>query len=198
MMPAMTHAALSRDEKGGLQLSELVLLPFALMLALFRCFFGDKLQWARRQRRSRPMPKNWQQHYDQLRLAEWSVIELTQAGLAQLLSGKPLDLEGVETADPPEDWVCPMPASAFAMHRRIEVVLAFNADPEGRIRRLARRAARRTARRTAAAIAAVAVVASAFPSLAAPAAVAAVVAAPAIAPRIRAPPQPDDCLTPTA
>jgi hypothetical protein len=86
-----------------------------------------------------------------------------------------------------------MPASAFAMHRRIEAVLAFNADPEGRIRRLARRAARR-----AAAIAAVAVVASAFPSLAAPAAVAAVVAAPAIAPRIRAPPQPDDCLTPTA
>jgi hypothetical protein len=192
-MPAMTHAALIAEKKDSLQLSELVLLPFALMLALFRCFFGEKLQWARRQRRSRPMPTNWRQHYDRLRLAEWSVVELTRAGLAQLLSGKPLDLEGIETADPPEDWVCPMPASAFAMHRRIEAVLAFNADPEGRIRRLARRAARR-----AAAIAAVAVVASAFPSLAAPAAVAAVVAAPAIAPRIRAPPQPDDCLTPTA
>jgi hypothetical protein len=192
MMPAMTHAALMSEEKPGVQLSELVLLPFALMLALFRCFFGERLQWARRQRRSRPMPKNWRQHYDQLRLAEWSVAELTRAGLTQLLSGKPLDLEGIETADPPEDWVCPMPASAFAMHRRIEAVLAFNADPEGRIRRLARRAARRTAAAIAAAVA------STDPPLRAPAAVAAVVAAPAIAPRIRAPPQPGDCLTPTA
>jgi hypothetical protein len=190
-MPAMTHAALIPEEKRSFDLSELVLLPFALMLALFRCFFGEKLQWARRQRRSRPMPTNWRQHYDQLRLAEWSVAELTRAGLAQLLSGKPLDLEGLETADPPEDWVCPMPASAFAMHRRIEAVLAFNADPEGRIRRLARRAVRR-----AAAIAAA--VASTAPPSVAPATVAAVVAAPAIAPRIRAPPQPDDCLTPTA
>jgi hypothetical protein len=188
----MTHAALMSEEKPGLQLSELVLLPFALMLALFRCFFGDKLQWARRQRRSRSMPTNWRQHYDRLRLAEWSVVELTRAGLAQLLAGKPLDLEGIETADPPEDWVCPMPASAFAMHRRIEAVLAFNADPEGRIRRLARRAARRTAAAIAAAVA------STDPPLRAPAAVAAVVAAPAIAPRIRAPPQPGDCLTPTA
>jgi hypothetical protein len=192
-MPAMTHAALMSEEKPGLQLSELVLLPFALMLALFRCFFGEKLQWARRQRRSRPMPKNWQQHYDQLRLAEWSVAELTRAGLAQLLAGKPLDLEGIETTDPPEDWVCLMPASAYEMHRRIEAVLAFNVDPEGRIRRLARRAASQTA----AAIAAAAV-ASTDPPLRAPAAVAAVVAAPAIAPRIRAPPQPGDCLTPTA
>jgi hypothetical protein len=104
-MPAMTHAALSRDEKPGLQLSEL--LPFALMLALFRCFFGEKLQWARRQRRSRPMPKNWRQHYDQLRLAEWSVAELTRTGLAQLLSGKPLDLEGIETTDPPRTGSAP-------------------------------------------------------------------------------------------
>jgi hypothetical protein len=181
----MTHAALIAEKKDSLQLSELALLPFALMLALFRCFFGEKLQWARRQRRSRPMPKNWQQHYDQLRLAEWSVAELTRAGLAQLLSGQPLDLEGIETTDPPEDWVCPMPASAFATHRRIEAVLAFNADPEGRIRRLARRAVRRTA----AAAVAIAVVASAFPSHRAPATLAAVVAAPAIAPRIRAPPR---------
>jgi hypothetical protein len=82
-----------------------------------------------------------------------------------------------------------MPASAFAMHRRIEAVLAFNADPEGRIRRLARRAVRRTA----AAIAAAAV-ASIAPPLGAPATLAAVVAAPAIAPRIRAPPQPGELL----
>jgi hypothetical protein len=182
----MTHAALIAERKPGLQLSELVLLPFALMLALFRCFFGEKLQWARRQRRSRPMPTNWRQHYDQLRLAEWSVVELTRAGLAQLLAGKPLDLEGIETTDPPEDWVCPRPASAFAMHRRIEAVLAFNADPEGRIRRLARRAVRRTA--------AVAVVASTDPPPVAPATAAAVVAAPAIAPRIRAPPEPGELL----
>jgi hypothetical protein len=84
-----------------------------------------------------------------------------------------------------------MPASAFAMHRRIEAVLAFNADPEGRIRRLARRAARRTA----AAIAAAAV-ASIAPPLAAQAAaaVAPVVVTPAIAPRIRAPPKPGNLL----
>jgi hypothetical protein len=85
-----------------------------------------------------------------------------------------------------------MPASAFAMHRRIEAVLAFNADPEGRIRRLARRAARRIAAAIAAAVA------STAPPPVAPARAAAVVAAPAIAPRIRAPPQPGDCLTPTA
>jgi hypothetical protein len=72
----MTHAALIPEERRSFDLSELVLLPFALMLALFRCFFGEKLQWARRQRRSRPMPTNWRQHYDRLRLAEWSVVDL--------------------------------------------------------------------------------------------------------------------------
>jgi hypothetical protein len=182
----MTHAALIPEERRSFDLSELVLLPFALMLALFRCFFGEKLQWARRQRRSRPMPTNWRQHYAELRFAEWSVVELTRTGLARLLAGKPLDLEGIETTDPPEDWICPMPTSAFAMHRRIEAVLAFNADPEGRIRSLARRAVRRTA--------AVAVVASTDPPPVAPATAAAVVAAPAIAPRIRAPPEPGELL----
>jgi hypothetical protein len=87
-----------------------------------------------------------------------------------------------------------MPASAFAMHRRIEAVLAFNADPEGRIRRLARRAARRTAAAIAAVVASiVALLASPLAAQAA-AAVAPVVVTPAIAPRIRAPPQPGELL----
>jgi hypothetical protein len=85
-----------------------------------------------------------------------------------------------------------MPASAFAMHRRIEAVLAFNADPEGRIRRLALRAASRTA---AAAVAASIVAPLGSPLAAqAAAAVAPVVVTPAIAPRIRAPPQPGNLL----
>lgn len=95
----MSHATIHEEERNSgacprprLQpaawdLSELWRLPFALMLMLFRAFFRRKLDWLREQRRTRPQPKNWREHYDQLRLAEWSVIEVSEAGLAQLLSG---------------------------------------------------------------------------------------------------------------
>jgi len=120
-------------------LSDLWRLPFALMLVLFRAFFRRKLDWLREQRRTRPQPKNWRDHVEGLHLAEWSVIEVSEAGLAQLLAGKELNLHGILPRDPPDDWHWPCPRSAFEMHRRIEALIAFNADPEGRIRRMARR-----------------------------------------------------------
>ena len=66
----MTHAAINREEESQAcplagpearpgrpvpwGIPELVLLPFALMLQLFCAFFAGKLDWLKRQRRTRP------------------------------------------------------------------------------------------------------------------------------------------------
>ena len=137
-MPAMTTTADPREAETGLSLKELMMLPVILLWMTFQVF-ARHVVTLKEMRRTRPLPINWQEHYERLRTVEWRIRGLTASGVAQILSGEELDLCQLFTdPDPPEEFG-QMPASAWEMHRRFEAIARFYADPERYIRRAAER-----------------------------------------------------------
>jgi len=137
-MPAMTTTADPREQETGLSLTELMMLPVILLWLTFQAFAQHVVK-LKELRRTRPMPMSWKEHWANLRLAEWHIRELTASGIEQIFSGKELDLHQlVMDPDPPEGFG-QMPASAWEMHRRLEAIARFHADPERHIRRAAQR-----------------------------------------------------------
>jgi hypothetical protein len=132
-----------KDTTDGFAISDLWLLPF-LLLAQMLARFCQNLVQLKVMRRTRPMPKDWQCFYPGLRQSEWAVRRLCHEGARRIILGEDLDLNALSyDPDPPEDFQPPMPHSALAMHRRLEDIARFHADPERFIRRHAERVRRR-------------------------------------------------------
>ena len=65
---------------------------------------------------------------------------LSFEGARQILLGGELDLSAITfDPEPPDSFQPPMPRSALAMHRRMEDLARFHADPERHVRRHAER-----------------------------------------------------------
>ncbi|HEX5007116.1 MAG TPA: hypothetical protein VFV70_08390, partial [Hyphomonadaceae bacterium] len=128
----------------GLALSDLWLLPLLLLVQVV-VTFSRHLAKLKAMRRTRPMPKDWRSFYSELRRCEWAIRQLTFAGARQIILGQDLDLAALgHDPEPPESFQPPLPRSALAMHRRMEDIARFHADPEGFIRRCANRIRART------------------------------------------------------
>ena len=111
-----------------------------LLLQMILQLFGQHLATLKQMRRSKPMPRDWQDFYPDLRDAEWPVHVLLSEGARQILFGERLDLGSIRfDPEPPESFCPPMPRSALAMHQRMEDLARFNADPERYVRRHAER-----------------------------------------------------------
>jgi hypothetical protein len=134
----MTAATSPCEQETGFSLKELIMLPVILLWLTLQAFAQHAVK-LKELRRTRPMPRNWQEHWSNLRLAEWHVQELTASGIAQLLSGGELDLGQLSMIPDPPGAFGQMPASAWEMHRRFEAIARFHAEPERYIRRAARR-----------------------------------------------------------
>jgi hypothetical protein len=134
----MTAREITSEPETGLSLKELMLLPVILLWLTFQVF-ARHVVTLKQMRRTRPLPINWREHYERLRIVEWRIRELTTSGVEQILSGRELDLTDLwGKPDPPEDFGA-MPASAWEMHRRFEAIARVHADPERYIRRAAER-----------------------------------------------------------
>jgi hypothetical protein len=120
--------------------SELWMLPLLLMQVIAG-LFSAHLARLKQMRRSRPLPANWRDHLEDLREAEWPILVLLAEGARQILSGRPLDLHAIACPEQPEDFQPAMPRNALSVHRRIENLVRFNANPEAYVRRHARRIA---------------------------------------------------------
>jgi hypothetical protein len=142
----MSHALEIRTEETpasaaaiALGASSLWMLPILLLQVILQ-LFGQHLSKLRQMRRSKPMPKHWQDFYPDLRDAEWPVHVLLSEGARQILSGERLDLHIITfDPEPPDSFQPSMPRSAIAMHQRMEDLARFNADPERYVRRHAER-----------------------------------------------------------
>jgi hypothetical protein len=145
----MPYALQSKPEDqpapaDGLAWSELWLLPILLLQLIFQKF-AQRLADLKQMRRTRPMPKDWQDFYPDLRKVEWAIRMLCFEGARQILFGEELDLTAIAfDPEPPDTFQPLMPRSALAMHRRIEDTTRFHADPERYIRRHATRVRNRT------------------------------------------------------
>ena len=138
----MNASAITSEKETGLSLTELMMLPVILVWLTFQAF-AQHVAKLKEKRRTKPLPINWQEHWPNLRQAEWHIRQLTASGVEQIFSGHDLDLHQlVMDPDPPEDFG-QMPASAWEMHRRFEAIARFHADPERYIRRAAERIAAR-------------------------------------------------------
>ena len=111
-------------------IADLWMLPL-LLLALIFDKFSRHLTSLKQMRRTRPMPRDWQSFYPDLRTSEWAIHMFSFEGARQILLGQDLDLRAISfDPDPPDSFCPPMPRSALAMHRRIEDIARFHADPE--------------------------------------------------------------------
>jgi hypothetical protein len=140
----MTYAQETRTEASpvtaeGLAWSDLWMLPL-LLLALICETFSRRLTRLKEMRRSRPFRKDWQSFYPDLRRCEWAVHWFCFEGARQIILGQDLDLAALGLdPEPPESFQPAMPRSALAMHKRLEDIARFHADPERWIRRHAER-----------------------------------------------------------
>ncbi len=118
------------------------LTPLVLLARLF-ARFRQHLAELKALRRTCRMPPAWEHYYSRLRLAEWAIRQFCEEGAQRLLSGEDLDLASLTClSEPPDDFQPPLPRSALAMHRRIEDITRFYANPERYIRRHATRVRR--------------------------------------------------------
>jgi hypothetical protein len=133
----------SPAQAAGIAVSDLWLIPL-LLLALMVDRFARHLGKLKAMRRTRPLPRDWQGFYPGLRRCEWAIHSLTVDGVRQILLGEDLDLAALSNdPEPPDDFQPAMPRSALSMHRRMEDIARFHADPERFIRRHAARIAAR-------------------------------------------------------
>ena len=123
----------------GFALSDLWMLPLLLLALIFEKF-SRRLTSLREMRRTKPMPKDWRSFYPDLRRCEWAIHWFCLEGSRQIILEGDLDLSALSLdPEPPESFQPPMPRSAIAMHRRMEDIARFHADPERWIRRHAER-----------------------------------------------------------
>ena len=123
----------------GFALSDLWMLPLLLLALIFEKF-SRRLTSLREMRRTKPMPKDWRSFYPDLRRCEWAIHWFCLEGARQIILEGDLDLSALSLdPEPPESFQPPMPRSAIAMHRRMEDIARFHADPERWIRRHAER-----------------------------------------------------------
>jgi hypothetical protein len=143
-MLGMAYALETRMEERpapaeGFALSGLWMLPI-LLLALIFDKFRRHLAKLKDMRRTRPMPKDWRSFYPDLRRSEWAIHWFCFEGARQIILGQDLDLSALSLdPEPPDSFQPSMPRSAIAMHRRLEDIARFHADPERWIRRHAER-----------------------------------------------------------
>jgi hypothetical protein len=143
-MLAMAYALETRTEERpapaeGFALSGLWMLPI-LLLALIFDKFRQHLARLKDMRRKRPLPKDWRSFYPDLRKSEWAIHWFCLEGARQIILGQDLDLSALSLdPEPPESFQPSMPRTAIAMHRRLEDIARFHADPERWIRRHAAR-----------------------------------------------------------
>jgi hypothetical protein len=142
----MTRALEMREEDSpapaaGFAVSDLWMIPLLLLALMFEKF-ARHLGKLKTMRRTRPLPRDWQGFYPGLRRCEWAIHSLTCDGARRILLGEDLDLAALShDPEPPEDFQPAMPRSALSMHRRMEDIARFHADPERFIRRCAARIA---------------------------------------------------------
>ena len=140
----MSYALEIRTEEtpapaDGFAISDLWMIPILLLALMFETF-SRHLVKLRQMRRTRPMPKDWQSFYPDLRTSEWAIRMVSFEGARQILLGGELDLSAISfDPEPPDNFQPPMPRSALAMHRRMEDLARFHADPERHVRRHAER-----------------------------------------------------------
>ena len=117
--------------------------PIAMFIAWLAHLF-EQIAKLKRVRRTTRFKHNWRDHWPDLRQCEWMRDQILAAGSAQLLAGKPLDLDAfIPTTEPPSDYGGPCPNTPFEMNRRFLAIARFNADPELAISAHAKRIARR-------------------------------------------------------
>ena len=117
--------------------------PIAMFIAWLAHLF-EQIAKLKRIRGTTKFKPNWRDHWPDLRQCEWMRDQILAAGSAQLLAGKPLDLDAfIPTTEPPSDYGGPCPKTPFEMNRRFLAMARFNADPEPAIRAHAKRIARR-------------------------------------------------------
>jgi len=148
----MTNAAnIAETEETDTTLSwdQLWMLPLILFHVICE-LFSNHVAHFKQLRRTRPMPKGWEELIEPLREAEWPVVSLRTEGARRILAGQPLDLASIVLTDPDPGQGWTEPRSAQAVHLRTLYVLKFTSNPEPYIRRHAARIARREAAKAAA------------------------------------------------
>jgi hypothetical protein len=149
----MPYALESRKEErpapqaDGFAIADLWMLPILLWQLIFDKF-SRHLTRLKQMRRSRPMPKDWESFWPELRACEWAIRQLCLEGARQIILGQELDFSAISfDPEPPEGFQPSMPRSALSMHQRMEDLARFHADPERYIRRHAERVRERTCER---------------------------------------------------
>ena len=143
----MTNADHIAEEGPRLELNQLWMLPL-ILFQMICSTFAVMLSSLQEMRRTRPLPRNWQDHLNGLRESEWPVMVVLAEGARQILEGKDLTLTGIPLYAPPEDFLWSAPTSADATQLRFEWLARFHTDPARYVRRhaqriLAREAAKR-------------------------------------------------------
>jgi hypothetical protein len=137
-----TRRGESPAQAEGFAIADLWMLPILLLAMVFEKFSRHLVQ-LKDMRRARPMPRDWRSFYPELRRCEWATHWFCFEGARQIILGGDLDLAAmVLDPEPPEGFQPSMPRSALSMHRRMQDIARFHADPERWIRRHAARLAR--------------------------------------------------------
>jgi hypothetical protein len=138
----MAYALETRREESpaeGFAWRDLWMLPL-LLLALIFDRFSRHLSRLKQMRRSQPFRKDWQSFYPELRRCEWAIHRLCFEGARRIILEGDLDLSAIGyDPEPPDSFQPAMPRSALSMHKRMEDIARFHADPERWIRRHASR-----------------------------------------------------------
>ena len=146
----MNHDAsdIGKDEPDDTTLSweQLWMLPLILFHVICE-MFSSHVDHFKHLRRTRPMPKGWEQLIEPLQEAEWPVFSARAGGARRILAGEPLDMMSIPWTDPDPGQAWLQPRSAQAMHLRMLDVFRFTSNPEFYIRRHAARIAKREAAR---------------------------------------------------
>ena len=116
--------------------------PLAAFIAWLSHLF-EQIAKLKRIRQTTHFKPNWRDVWPKLRQCEWLRDQMLAAGAAQLLAGKPLDLDNfTPSTEPPADFGGRCPATPFEMNRRVLAFARWNADPETAIREHAARITR--------------------------------------------------------